>query len=330
MALTLPALPPELQAEVAAGEASWTLALGVARPGPRHGDPRRRARQATASGSSRAPSGRCWPRPTRRARSAADGRSGIRRLAGPDVLPEIRRRGRAALALEACGVARRALELGVEHASTREQFGKPIGIYQAISHPLADTFAEVELARSLALWAAWCVAEGDGQAEIACAAAKAYAAEAAVAACERSIQVHGGTGFTWEHVLHRLYKRALWIHAFDALARSASLRGRRGAPRRGRSLMDGLMMDYQLTLPTLLRRAETFFGDKEIATRLPGPELPPLRLPRTWPGGRSSSRSRCSSSASSAATASRRSAGTTTSTSRRTSGSRAAASSCTR
>jgi alkylation response protein AidB-like acyl-CoA dehydrogenase len=60
------------------------------------------------------------------------------------------------------------------------------------------------------------VAEGDQQAEVACAAAKSYAAEAAVAACERSIQVHGGTGFTWEHVLHRLYKRALWIHAFDA------------------------------------------------------------------------------------------------------------------
>ena len=72
-----------------------------------------------------------------------------------------------------------------------------------------------ELARSLAYWAAWCVAEGDDQAPTAAAAAKAYAAEAAVSACERSIQVHGGIGFTWEHPLHRYYKRAQWIQAFD-------------------------------------------------------------------------------------------------------------------
>ena len=72
-----------------------------------------------------------------------------------------------------------------------------------------------ELARSVAYWAAWCVAEGDEQAPIAAAAAKSYAAEAAVSACERSIQVHGGIGFTWEHPLHRYYKRAQWIQAFD-------------------------------------------------------------------------------------------------------------------
>jgi len=123
-------------------------------------------------------------------------------------------RARAALACEAVGVSQRALELGVEHASTRQQFGRPIGVYQAVSHPLADTFVETELARSLAYWAAWAVAEGDEQAATAAAAAKAYASEAAVAACERSIQVHGGTGFTWEHVLHRYYKRALWIEHF--------------------------------------------------------------------------------------------------------------------
>ena len=218
MALTLPALPPELQAEVASGEASWTLSTGSLVPdldtatrvavlaGDGVWELEGAERQMLATTDETRPLGRLA------------GGAAIRRLAGPEVLPEIRRRGRAALALEACGVARRALELGVEHASTREQFGKPIGIYQAISHPLADTFAEVELARSLSLWAAWCVAEGDGQAETACAASKAYAAEAAVAACERSIQVHGGTGFTWEHVLHRLYKRALWIEAFDRSA----------------------------------------------------------------------------------------------------------------
>ena len=126
----------------------------------------------------------------------------------------------AALALEAVGIAAKALELAVEHTKTREQFGRPIGVYQAVSHPLADTYVETELGRSLAYWAAWCVAEGEDKAPIAVAAAKSYAGDVAVAACERSIQVHGGIGFTWEHVLHRYYKRALAIQAFGGYART--------------------------------------------------------------------------------------------------------------
>jgi alkylation response protein AidB-like acyl-CoA dehydrogenase len=125
----------------------------------------------------------------------------------------------AALACEAVGIAQKALELGIEYASTREQFGRKIGVYQAVSHKLADTYVETELARSLAYWAAWCVAEDDEQTPIAAAAAKSYAADAAVAACERSIQVHGGIGFTWEHVLHTYYKRALWIQAYGGYSR---------------------------------------------------------------------------------------------------------------
>jgi alkylation response protein AidB-like acyl-CoA dehydrogenase len=124
----------------------------------------------------------------------------------------------AALSLEAVGIGAKALELAIEHAKTREQFGKPIGTYQAVSHQLANTYVEMELARSLAYWAAWCVAEGDEQVDIACAAAKAYCGDAAVDACERSIQVHGGIGFTWEHVLHVYYKRALWIQAYGGYA----------------------------------------------------------------------------------------------------------------
>jgi alkylation response protein AidB-like acyl-CoA dehydrogenase len=131
-------------------------------------------------------------------------------------------RARAAIACEAVGVGQRALELGVEHARNREQFGRPVGVYQAVSHQLANTYGDVELARSLAYWAAWCVAEDDEQAARAAAAAKAFATEGAVAACERSIQVHGGTGFTWEHPLHRFYKRALWLEGFGA--RPAELR----------------------------------------------------------------------------------------------------------
>jgi len=153
-------------------------------------------------------------------------------------------RFRAAAAAEALGVAQRALDLGVEHAKTRTQFGKPIGTYQAVSHPLAQTYTDVELARSLVYWAAWCVAEedeagsaggkagarpedpaafsGGGRAPVAAASAKAFATEAAVAACERSIQVHGGIGFTWEHPLHRFYKRAIWLEGYGA--RPAELR----------------------------------------------------------------------------------------------------------
>jgi alkylation response protein AidB-like acyl-CoA dehydrogenase len=143
-------------------------------------------------------------------------------LAGQSNLP----RARTASAAEALGVAQRALDLGVEHAKTRLQFGKPIGTYQAVSHPLAQTYTDVELARSLVYWAAWCVAEEEaagstvgigGRAPLAGAAAKAFATEAAVAACERSIQVHGGIGFTWEHPLHRFYKRALWLEGFGML-----------------------------------------------------------------------------------------------------------------
>ena len=125
-----------------------------------------------------------------------------------------------ALALEAVGIAQNALDLGVAYASDREQFGRKIGVYQAVSHQLADTYVGTELARSLAYWAAWCVAEQDEQTPVAVAAAKAYASDAAVAACERSIQVHGGIGFTWEHVLHEYYKRALWIQAYGGYPRT--------------------------------------------------------------------------------------------------------------
>jgi Acyl-CoA dehydrogenase, C-terminal domain len=125
----------------------------------------------------------------------------------------------AALALEAVGIAQNGLDLGVAYAKDREQFGRKIGVYQAVSHQLADTYVETELARSLAYWAAWCVAEDDAHKDVAIAAAKAYASDAAVAACERSIQVHGGIGFTWEHVLHEYYKRALWIQAYGGYPR---------------------------------------------------------------------------------------------------------------
>jgi len=126
---------------------------------------------------------------------------------------DVRRRLLAALALEAVGIGSTALELAIAYAKEREQFGRKIGAYQAVSHSLVDAYVQVELSRSLAYWAAWCVTETDEQVDLAVASAKSQAAEAAVAACERSIQVHGGIGFTWEHALHRYYKRALWLES---------------------------------------------------------------------------------------------------------------------
>ena len=211
VALALPALGPDELAAVAAGDARWSASLdGSLVPDLALVD-----RVAVIeSGEARAVPARGELLTT------VDSTRRLGRLHSDDGEPlagdvsAARSRALAALAVEAVGVGDRALEFGVEHAQTRVQFGRPIGTYQAISHRLADTYLEQQLARSLAYWAAWCVAEGDPQAPVAAAAAKAFAADAAVAACERSIQVHGGIGFTWEHPLHRYYKRALWIQSF--------------------------------------------------------------------------------------------------------------------
>jgi alkylation response protein AidB-like acyl-CoA dehydrogenase len=136
------------------------------------------------------------------------------------LLGRIRDRAYAALALEGVGVAQRSLDLLVSYARERSQFGKPIGVYQAVSHKASNVYVRLQEARSLAYWAAWCVSSDDEMARQACLAAKSLAGEAAVFACESAIQGHGGIGFTWEHVLHRYYKRAQWIAAFDGPARS--------------------------------------------------------------------------------------------------------------
>ena len=129
------------------------------------------------------------------------------------------RKLRAAHALEAVGIGSRATEMAISYVSEREQFGKKIGTYQAISHSVVDAYVQIELARSLAYWAAWSVSEDDEQADLAVAAANAQATDAAVLACEKSIQAHGGIGFTWEHPLHRYYKRALALQAAQGYPR---------------------------------------------------------------------------------------------------------------
>ena len=136
---------------------------------------------------------------------------------------EVRRARRQALALLACesvGVAQRALDLAAAYTKERQQFGRIIGTYQAVSHRVANTFVSLQLARSMAYWAAWAVSADADDVDLAVAGASATAGEGAVFACEQSIQAHGGIGFTWEHVLHRYYKRAQWNLGFEGSGRT--------------------------------------------------------------------------------------------------------------
>jgi alkylation response protein AidB-like acyl-CoA dehydrogenase len=117
-------------------------------------------------------------------------------------------RAQIALAAEALGGAERVLEMTVEYVKQREQFGRPIGSFQAIKHRLADMMVQVEAARS-ASWYAACVAdEQDSELAEAAAIAKSYCCDAFYDCAANAIQLHGGIGFTWEHDAHLYFKRA--------------------------------------------------------------------------------------------------------------------------
>jgi alkylation response protein AidB-like acyl-CoA dehydrogenase len=147
-------------------------------------------------------------------------RTPARRLETPvHALATARRRALALLASESVGVGQHALDLAAEYVKNRQQFGRVIGTYQAVSHRVANTYVAVQLARSMAYWAAWTVSADDPDAEVAVAGGSASAGEGAVFACEQAIQAHGGIGFTWEHPLHRFYKRAQWNNTFEGTGR---------------------------------------------------------------------------------------------------------------
>ncbi len=114
----------------------------------------------------------------------------------------------AALAAELVGGMQRTLELTVEYAKIRKQFGKPIGIFQAVQHQCADMYLETESARSAAYYAAWALEENSPDAAAAVSIAKLYASDAGRTVGNRGIQVHGGMGFTWENDVHLYYRRA--------------------------------------------------------------------------------------------------------------------------
>lgn len=114
-----------------------------------------------------------------------------------------------ALSAELVGVANRSLDLAVDHARTREQFGRPIGAFQAVSHRCADMLIDVESARSAVLCAAWTADHARADLPFAASVAKVAAAQGAWRVTTSSLQVHGGIGFTWEHDCHLLLRRAL-------------------------------------------------------------------------------------------------------------------------
>jgi alkylation response protein AidB-like acyl-CoA dehydrogenase len=134
--------------------------------------------------------------------------------------------GLLAVSAELTGVAQRAMEMAVEYARDRKQFGRPIGAYQAVSHRCAQMLLETEGARSATYYGAWTADAQPESLELAASMAKAYSSDAGWRVCSSSLQVHGGIGFTWEHDLHFFLKRAkvdalLWGSASEHRERVA-------------------------------------------------------------------------------------------------------------
>jgi alkylation response protein AidB-like acyl-CoA dehydrogenase len=125
-----------------------------------------------------------------------------------DVVAATLRLAAVALAAEQVGGAQRCLDMSVEYAKIRMQFGRPVGSFQAIKHMCADMLLEVESARSAAYYAAWAAQDGSDELPLVASLAKACCSEAYFRAAADNIQIHGGIGFTWEHDAHLYYRRA--------------------------------------------------------------------------------------------------------------------------
>ena len=117
-------------------------------------------------------------------------------------------RGKVMLAAEMMGGAQKVLDMTVEYAKVRTQFGRPIGSFQAVQHKCANMMIDVESAKSAVYYAAWAVSNEVAEAPLAAALAKAAASDAFRRVSADGIQVHGGIGFTWEHDMHLYFKRA--------------------------------------------------------------------------------------------------------------------------
>jgi len=128
--------------------------------------------------------------------------------AGWDTLSTVLDLAAVGLAAEQVGGAQMCLDMAVEYAKVRVQFGRPIGSFQAIKHKCADMLLEVESAKSAAYYAGWCASEMNDELPSVASLAKAYCSEAYFHAASENIQIHGGIGFTWEHPAHLYFKRA--------------------------------------------------------------------------------------------------------------------------
>jgi acyl-CoA dehydrogenase len=129
-------------------------------------------------------------------------------IGSADIVPRVLDIGRAALAAEQVGGIAHALEATVAYVGQRRQFGRPIGSFQAVKHRLAALLVEYEAARSAAAYAIACVASESPELPVAAAAAATVCTGAYRLAVAEYVQLHGGTGFTWEHPAHRYVRRA--------------------------------------------------------------------------------------------------------------------------
>ena len=127
--------------------------------------------------------------------------------AAEDYLPVLHRL-LVATSAELTGIAQKALDMAVAYAKERQQFNRPIGAYQAVSHRCAHMLLDTENARSATYFAAWAADADPDALPLAAAIAKAAASDAGTRVTHDSLQVHGGIGFTWEHDIHLFLKRA--------------------------------------------------------------------------------------------------------------------------
>lgn len=127
---------------------------------------------------------------------------------GWETLSKVIDRGKVMLAAEMMGGAQKVLEMTVDYAKVRVQFGRPIGSFQAVQHKCANMMIEVESAKSAAYYASWAVSNEVDEASLAAALAKAAASDAFRRVSAEGIQLHGGIGFTWDHDMHLYFKRA--------------------------------------------------------------------------------------------------------------------------
>ncbi len=130
------------------------------------------------------------------------------RLGGPEAVERFIDLGAVGHSAELLGASARVLDLSVEYAKERVQFGRPIGSFQAVKHRCADMLVDVEGMRSALYHAAWALGAGDPDRSVAASTAKTWCSDASRRVMASGLQVHGGIGFTWEHDLHLFVKRA--------------------------------------------------------------------------------------------------------------------------